>query len=113
MNKIYKDAKDVPVAATIIYAAYVPQPDSEDLIFAFKDAEHTTKFSKEELLDAFLKGCLVVFDDLGDGYLKPCQIITSTHQSGYYTITVTYVDPADEPNFSLNHCFVQSAVDET
>ena len=109
MNKIYKDAKDVPVAATIIYAT---QPDGETSTFAFKDAEYTTKFSKEELLDAFVKGCLVVLDGLGDGYQKPCQIITSTHQSGYYTVTVPFVDPADEPNFAFNYEFVKSAVDD-
>ena len=109
MTKIYKDAKDVPVAATIIYAT---KPDGETSIFAFKDAEHTTKFSKEELLDAFSKGCLVVLDGLANGecYLKPCQIITSTHQSGYYTITVPFVDPAEEP--ALSYVMIQSAVDE-
>lgn len=106
MTKIYKDAKDVPVAATIIYTT---QPEGGSSLFAFKDSEHTTKFSKEELLDAFLKGCLVVLEGL-EGYLKPCQIITNTHSSGYYTITVPFVDPGDEP--ALSYVMIQSAVDE-
>lgn len=109
MIKIYEDAKDLHVAATVVYAT---RPDGENSIFAFKDAEYTTKFSKEELRDAFLKGCVVVLDGLADGncYLKPCQIITNTHSSGYYTITVSFVDPAEEP--ALSYVMIQSAVDE-
>ena len=56
MTKIYKDAKDVPVAATLIYTDNTGE-------VAFKDVECTMPFSTEELRDAFLKGCVIAGDD--------------------------------------------------
>lgn len=54
MDKIYKDAKDVPVVAVLVYA------DVWNAGIAYHDKELTIPFTPYELEEAYLKGCLVV-----------------------------------------------------
>lgn len=54
MDKIYKDAKDVPVAVVLVYA------DVWSAGVAYHDTELTIPFTPYELKEAYLKGCLVV-----------------------------------------------------
>lgn len=53
MDKIYQQSKDVYVSATIIYA---------DSGYAYTDEAHTEKFTTSALLDAFLKGAVILLD---------------------------------------------------
>lgn len=53
MDKIYKDAKDVPVAAVLVYA------DVWNAGVAYHDKELTIPFTPYELKEAYLKGCLI------------------------------------------------------
>lgn len=57
MDRIFKQAKDKNVAAVVIY--YKGTDD-----YAYKDSTCTTKFKREELLDACLKGAVIT---LGEG----------------------------------------------
>lgn len=56
MTKIYKDAKDVPVAVTVIYT-----DDGK----AYADAACEEQFTTSELKDAFVKGALISIEDVG------------------------------------------------
>ena len=53
MDKIYQQAKDKNVAATIVYTH--GGPDGK----AYKDAEGKEQFTTSELREAFRKGCLI------------------------------------------------------
>lgn len=53
MDKIYQQAKDKNVVATIVYT--YGGPDGK----AYKDAEGKEQFTTSELREAFLKGCLI------------------------------------------------------
>ena len=64
MTKIYKDADDQYVATTIIYTK-----GSESPLLAYKDSACTEKLTREELKDAYLKGCKVEYS-IGQ-YLTP------------------------------------------
>lgn len=80
MDKIYKDAKDVPVAATIIYSDGTTDG-------AFTTPECTDRFTMNELKDAFLKGA-VIFNTDQEWYTKVLGYVESSGQ-GY----VTYIAP--------------------
>lgn len=54
MDKIYRDAKDVPVVSVLVYA------DVWDAGVAYHDKELTIPFTPYELKEAYLKGCVVV-----------------------------------------------------
>lgn len=54
MDKIYRDAKDVPVVSVLVYA------DVWDAGVAYHDKELTIPFTPYELKEAYLKGCLIV-----------------------------------------------------
>lgn len=80
MTKIYKDAKDVPVVATIIYSDGTTDG-------AFTTSECSDRFTMNELKDAFLKGA-VIFDTDHGWYAKVLGYVESSGQ-GY----VTYIAP--------------------
>lgn len=67
MDKIYQQAKDKNVAATIVYTH--GGPDGK----AYKDAEGKEQFTTSELREAFLKGCLINWG-IGE-YYTPTGII--------------------------------------
>lgn len=52
MDRIFEQAKDKNVAAVVIY--YNGRDN-----YAYKDGAYTTKFKREELLDACLKGAVI------------------------------------------------------
>lgn len=79
MTKIYKDAKDVPVAATIIYSDGTTDG-------AFTTPECIDRFTMNELKDAFLKGA-VIFDIDHEWYAKVLGYVESSGQ-GYVTYMV-------------------------
>lgn len=60
-EKIYEQAKDKNVAAVKVYR--VEDETSSDVFYACADAEGVRKLTKDELHDAFLKRCVVVFED--------------------------------------------------
>ena len=80
MTKIYKDAEDVPVAATIIYS-----DGTTDGAFTTPDCGY--RFTKKELKNAFLKGA-IIFDTDHEWYAKVSGYVESSSQ-GY----VTYIVP--------------------
>jgi hypothetical protein len=63
MSKIYEDAKDLHVVATLIY---VVGSDGK----AYKDATGDTQFKTSELKEAFIKGALIVLAS-DAGLVKP------------------------------------------
>ena len=63
MSKIYEDAKDLHVVATLIY---VVGSDGK----AYKDAAGVTQFKTSELKEAFIKGALIVLAS-DAGLVKP------------------------------------------
>lgn len=80
MTKIYKDAKDQHVAATIIYSDGTTDG-------AFTTSECTVHFTMKELKDAFLKGA-VIFNTDQKWYAKALSYVESSGH-GY----VTYITP--------------------
>lgn len=54
MEKIYEQAKDLHVVATLVY--------NNGDEFAYADEACTTKFKVSELKDVFVKGALIVID---------------------------------------------------
>lgn len=68
MDQIFEKAKDLHVVATKIYLK-----DNET--YAYKDNAKTKKFDKDELTEAFIKGCLIVTED---GYVRPYQVEDKT-----------------------------------
>lgn len=104
MTKIYKDAKDVPVAAIIIYPF---GPDSGEVAYAYKDPEHTEMFSKDELRDAYLKGAQVSMDNMHVEYNKPISYYEYVNE-GYGVIGIWY----DDRDGNISYAYVQSAVDD-
>lgn len=55
MDKIFEQAKDLHVVATLVY--------NNGDEFAYVDAECTTKFKVSELKEAFIKGAMIVIDE--------------------------------------------------
>lgn len=55
MDRIYQDSQDVYVSANVIYAG----GDG----YAYVDSEKTTKIATSELLNVFLKGCVIYVDE--------------------------------------------------
>lgn len=103
MTKIYKDAKNVPVAAIIIYPF---APDDGDVAYAYKDPEHTEMFSKDELRDAYLNGAQVSMDNMHEEYNKPisyCEYVND----GYSVIGIWY----DDHEETVSYHYIQSAAD--
>lgn len=77
MSKIYEDAKDLHVVATIIYNK---SSDSK----AYVDAECTEQFTTSALKEAFIKGALIQLANNG-GFVKPVKYAeTSSVGSVYY-----------------------------
>lgn len=63
MGKIYEQAKDVYVAANVVY---VNPAEASGTSYAYADAEFKVKVSKDELVDMFVKGMVI---DAGEGEL--------------------------------------------
>lgn len=78
MSKIFEDAKDLHVVATIIYNK---SSDSK----AYKDAECTEQFTTSELKEAFIKGALIALASNG-GYVKPIKYAESSSVGSVYYI---------------------------
>lgn len=55
MDRIYQDSKDVYVSNNVIYY----KNDG----YAYVDKAKTTKIKTSELLDCFLKGCVIYLDE--------------------------------------------------
>lgn len=68
MDKIYMNANDKNVAATIIYT---------DGTYAYFDANYTEKMSEDELFEACTKNCLIRCEGSG-------------HPSGMYTRAIDF-----------------------
>jgi len=81
MTKIYKDAKDVPVVATIIYCDGATDT-------AFIDEHCSTSMSTKELKEAFVKGAMI-YDTDHSVYSKPVAY-AEDNGVGY----VTYIYPS-------------------
>ena len=91
MSKIFEDAKDLHVVATVIYNK---STDTK----AYKDAACTVQFKTSELKEAFIKGAIIVLASNG-GYVKPVKYSeTSSVGSVFYikpnTTTATSADIA-------------------
>lgn len=78
MAKIYKDANDQYVAATIVYN------DGTDTK-AYKDAECEVQFTTSELKDAFIKGAVINITDVG--LVKPIKYAEDSSVGSIYYIT--------------------------
>lgn len=78
MSKIYEDAKDLHVVATLVYNK---SSDSK----AYKDAECTDQFTTSELKEAFIKGALIVLASNG-GFVKPVKYAESSSVGSVYYI---------------------------
>lgn len=76
-DRIFDDAKDKNVRAICVYG------DGSDGK-AYVDAANTTQFTNSELKEAFLKGAIVVIDDV---YYAPVNYGLDESELGY----VTYV----------------------
>lgn len=77
MSKIYQDAKDVHVVATIIYASSSK---------AYKDADCTVQYKTSELKEAFTKGALIQLAE-DAGIVVPFQYAESSSVGSVYYIT--------------------------
>ena len=91
MSKIFEDAKDLHVVATIIYNK---STDTK----AYKDSACTVQYKTSELKEAFIKGAIIVLASNG-GYVKPVKYSeTSSVGSVFYikpnTTTATSADIA-------------------
>lgn len=78
MAKIYEDAKDLHVAAVVIYN------DGTDTN-AYKDSECEVQFTTSELKDAFVKGCVIELTDVG--LVKPVKYAEDSSVGSVYYIT--------------------------
>ena len=78
MSKIFQDAKDVHVVATIIYNK---ASDAK----AYKDAACTVQFKTSELKEAFVKGALIQLANDG-GYATPVKYAESSSVGSVYYI---------------------------
>ena len=65
MKKIFQDAKDKYVTAVIVFAKAADHK-------LYVDAEFTTQVGEAVVLDAFLKGVLVVAD--GTAFVRPVKV---------------------------------------
>lgn len=101
MTKIYKDAKDVPVAAKVIYTTgFFNNP------VAYHDIEMEHAMSSEELKDAFVKGCVVVnTQDVIDFY-APVMFEGALENEHAATINIVLLDDGNVTMVTI------SAVDE-
>ena len=91
MSKIFEDAKDLHVVATIIYNK---STDTK----AYKDAACTVQFKTSELKETFIKGAVIALASNG-GFVKPIKYSeTSSVGSVFYikpnTTTATSADIA-------------------
>ena len=78
MSKIYEDAKDLHVVATIIYNK---SSDSK----AYTDAECTKQFKTSDLKEAFIKGALIQLANNG-GLVKPVKYAEASSVGSVYYI---------------------------
>ncbi len=78
MNKIFMDAKDKNIAATLIYAR---GSDGK----AYSDAEGTKQMTESELREAFLKGCLIHYGE--DMYIEPFAFVGDSGTATLYFFT--------------------------
>lgn len=61
MDKIYEQAKDLHVVGTMVYGKTDETSSGEGYAYADKDC--TVKLSKDELYEAFVKGCFVYLSE--------------------------------------------------
>lgn len=64
MDKIYKDANDVPVVSTIIYIDVSGITEGNTFFTGYKDEGLEETISPSELKEAFIKGCVIFCKDL-------------------------------------------------
>lgn len=79
MEKIYEHFSDVHVVARKVYP-------KESSLYAFADADKTQKISASDLEDLFLKGCVIVDDDIE---YKP---VSCKVEDGLATLTYVKAD---------------------
>lgn len=90
MAKIYEDAKDLHVVATLIYKKTAETK-------AYKDSDLTIQYATSELKEVFTKGALIVLED--GSIVKPFKyVLDSTIGTVYYIepngVTATSADIA-------------------
>lgn len=100
MAKIYKRAEDKNVAKRIIYGGGPGKTwveSSTTASHAYKDKEKTIKFTSDELLDASIKGAIIVIEDgmyafpvavsVEEGYVKINSVGYTVYSSEYVPST--------------------------
>ena len=88
MERIYEDAKDLHVKAVKIYAIAKEQGDEPT---AYWDKEGLKALSRDEMEDAFIKGCVIVSENDG-GYARP----TSVSFSNYGSASLHYYEGSEK-----------------
>lgn len=96
MSKIYADYDDKYVKNTIIYIG--PGKNNVETMIAYKDKTCTDMFSKEELLDAYVKGAIVSPVMPDDSDVIYYTIIGCT--SGEFTTSITIIVDGQEGEVS-------------
>lgn len=81
MDKIFEQAKDLHVVATYVYL-------SDDDSYAYKDAKLENKYKKNELLEVFMKGCILVTED-GELFFPTAFTDSVTYGSVSYVTVVS------------------------